>query len=212
MASDESMGGFGSGMIWIFGIIVLLALLNGNFLGGGNNQTATRDQVQGSFEYSNLLDGNRDIMTAVNSGTAQAVAATNQAKYDNINVAKDIENMVLSQIGEVKVAQAQALANANECCCATKQMILEKSAQTDAEIAQLKYDNALGLAGLEQRLTAKMDANTIDALRQRVSQLELREATCGIPRLTASYPGYIVPFFPPFPAPTTTTTGGTTGT
>lgn len=73
MASDESMGGFGSGMIWIFGIIVLLALLNGNFLGGGNNQTATRDQVQGSFEYSNLLDGNRDIMTAVNSGTAQAV-------------------------------------------------------------------------------------------------------------------------------------------
>ena len=211
MANDESMGGFGSGMIWIFGIIVLLALLNGNFF-GGNNQAATRDQVQGSFEYSNLLDGNRDIMGAVTAGTAQAVAATNQSFHDTLNVLQDKYGELARDIAGVQVAVTQNAASDRECCCEIKQMILEKSAQTDAQIAQNKYEAAMNLAGLEQRLTSKMDANTIDELKGRINQLELREAMCGVPRLTASYPGYIVPFFPgPFP-PTPPTTGTGTGT
>ena len=206
MASDEMMGGFGSGMIWIFGIIVLLALLNGNFLGGGNNQAATRDQVQSNFEYSNLLDGNRDIMNSVTAGTAQAVAATNQSFHDTLNVLQDKYGELARDIAGVQVAVTQNAANDRECCCEIKQMILEKSAQTDAQIAQNKFDAALGMAGLEQRLTAKMDQNKIEALQDRVNKLELEKAVGGIPKVTANYPGYIYPFWPlpgpgPVPAP-----------
>lgn len=206
MASDEMMGGFGSGMIWIFGIIVLLALLNGNFLGGGNNQAATRDQVQSNFEYSNLLDGNRDIMNAVTAGTAQGVAATNQSFHDTLNVLQDKYGELARDISAVNLAVTQNAASDRECCCEIKQMILEKSAQTDAQIAQNKFDAALGLAGVEQRLTAKMDQNKIEALQDRVNKLELEKATAGIPKVTANYPGYIYPWYPgfnpgPVPAP-----------
>lgn len=206
--SNDEMSGFGGGMIWIFGIIVLLALLNGNFLGGGSNQAATRDQVQNSFDYSNLLDGNRDIMNAVTSGTAQGVATTNQTYHDVLNAVQDKYGELARDIAAVQVSQAQALANQNECCGATQRMILEKSAETDAQIAQSKFDAALGLAGLEQRLTAKMDQNTISALQDRVNKLELEKATSGMPRITANYPGYIYPYWPgfgpgfgPIPAP-----------
>ena len=207
--SNDEMGGFGSGMIWIFGIIVLLALLNGNFLGGGNaSNAATRDQVQSSFDYSNLLDGNRDILTAVTNGTAQSVAATNQSFHDTLNAVQDKYGELARDIAAVQVSQAQALANQNECCGATQRLILEKSAETNAEIAQNKFDAALGLAGLEQRLTAKMDQNTISALQDRVNKLELEKATSGMPKITANYPGYVYPYWPgfgpgfgPIPAP-----------
>ena len=41
------------------------------------NQPATQDFVQSQANYSNLLDGNRDLANLITSGTAQAVAATN---------------------------------------------------------------------------------------------------------------------------------------
>ena len=207
MSNDEM--GIGGGMIWFFAIIVLIAMLNGNFLGGGNgSQAATRDQVQSSFDYSNLLDGNRDIMNAVTNGTAQSVATTNQTYHDVLNAVQDKYGELARDIAAVQVSQAQALANQNECCGATQRLILEKSAQTDAQIAQNKYEAAIGLAGVEQRLTAKMDQNTISALQDRVNKLELEKATSGMPRITANYPGYVYPYWPgfgpgfgPIPAP-----------
>ena len=125
LLNNDGMGGW-NGMIWLFAI---LALMGGGFGGWGNNSAlnalgyenlATSNEVQRGFDNQNLQAQTRDILSAVNSGTAQSVAAVNQAKYDNINVAKDIENMVLGQIGEVKVGQAQLLANQNECCCNTR--------------------------------------------------------------------------------------------
>ena len=205
MANDEM--GIGGGMIWFFAIIVLFAMLNGNFFGNGNgSQAATRDQVQSSFDYSNLLDGNRDILSAVTNGTAQAVATTNQTYHDVLGAVQDKYGELQRDIAEVQVSQAQALANQNECCGSTKQIILEKSAETNAQIAQNKFEAALGLAGLEQRLTAKMDQNTISALQDRVNKLELEKATSGMPRITAAYPGYVYPYWPgfgpgPVPAP-----------
>ena len=66
-------------------------------------QYATQDFVQQSNNFSSLVDQNRDITAAISNGTAQTVAAVNQAKYDNINVAKDIESLLLSQIGELYI-------------------------------------------------------------------------------------------------------------
>lgn len=82
--------------------------MGGGFGGWGNNrfgyepQYATQDFVQNGFNFNDIQDQNRDLMNAINSGTAQSVAATNQAKYDNINVAKDIQTAIIAQIGDVK--------------------------------------------------------------------------------------------------------------
>lgn len=78
-----------SSFMWIF---ALLILANGGLWGnnGYQPQYATQDFVQNGFNFNDLQDQNRDIMNSITNGTAQSVAATNQAKYDNINVAKDV--------------------------------------------------------------------------------------------------------------------------
>ena len=202
----DAMGG--NSFMWIFGLLILLGLFNGNGFGGwGNNNfanalgyenLATSNEVQRGFDNQNLQAQTRDILAAVNSGTAQSVAAVNQAKYDNINVAKDIEGMILNQIGEVKVGQANALANQNECCCATKQLIQATSAATDAAIAQSKYDTSMQLAQMESRLASKLDANKIEELQAQVNQLQLAQATSGVLRFPNQWSYGAGPFPPIF--------------
>jgi len=114
-------GGWG-GMIWLFAILALMGGgFGGNWGGGGYRpQYATQDFVQAGMNFSDLQDQNRDLMTAITNGTAQAVAATNQAKYDNINVEKDIQAALTAQIGDVRTNQMTLMANQNDCCCSTK--------------------------------------------------------------------------------------------
>ena len=145
-----------------------------------------------------LLIQTRDILAAVTNGTAQSVAATNQSFHDTVSVLSDKYNEITRDIAAVQVGQAQALANQNECCCATKQLILEKAANTDAEIAQNKYDTSMQMAQMEARLTAKMDANEIQNLRDQVSQLQLAQATNGMLRFPNSWSYGAGPFPPIF--------------
>ena len=193
LLNNDGMGGW-NGMIWLFAI---LALMGGGFGGWGNNSAlnalgyenlATSNEVQRGFDNQNLQAQTRDILSAVNSGTAQSVAAVNQAKYDNINVAKDIENMVLGQIGEVKVGQAQLLANQNECCCNTR---LEMANSTSAI-------NATTVAQTQKILDA-LAQNKIESLQNQVNQLSLQNAMCGVVRYPTSATYAVPPFFGPIP-------------
>lgn len=61
-------------------------------------------------------------------------------------------------------------------------LLAEQAANTNAQIAQSRYDTSMQLAGMEQRLTSKMDANTIQDLRDKVSKLEMDQATAGVVR------------------------------
>lgn len=191
------LGGFGG----IIGLLAVLGMINnGGLFGNGNTgvaeaamlnryqpQYATQQDVQYTAQFGQLLDGNRDIINNVTSGAAQSVAATNQAKYDSINVAKDIQMYLSNQISDVKTMEQNILENQNACCCATKQLILEKAAATDLQLAQM-----------EARLNQKMDANTITGLRDRVSALELDKATAGMLKFPNSWSYGAGPFPPIF--------------
>ena len=181
--SNDGMGG-NNAFFWIFALLLLGGLGNGGGLYGGGYrpQYATQDFVQNGFNFNDLQDQNRDLMNAVTGGTAQAVAATQQAKYDNINVMKDVQMGLSQQIADVKTMEQNILGNQNECCCSTKMLIAEQAANTNAQIAQNKYETSLQLAGLEQRLTAKLDANENQNLRARIQQLEMQQATAGVVR------------------------------
>jgi hypothetical protein len=106
-------------------------------------------------------------------------------------------------VAGVQGSVAQAIANQNECCCSTKLLISETGAGLAAQIAQNKYENALALAGLEQRLTSKMDQNEITALRDQIQQLQLAQATSGMLRFPNSWT-YGAGYFPPISGGTTT--------
>lgn len=155
---------------------MLMGMFNGNGFGwGGNGNVATQNDVQRGFDTAALQDQSRDILSAVSSGTAQAIAATNQAKYDNINVSKDIQMALSSQISDVRTMEQNIMGQQAQCCCDTKQMILEKNAELN-----------MALAGLEQRLTSKMDQNKIEALQRQINSLELQQAVAGVVRYPMS--------------------------
>ena len=202
-----SNGGFGGGCNGLEGLIylaVIMGIFNGGFGGfgfGGNGAAvatgmATQNDLQRGFDNQNSMANQREILTAVNSGTAQSVAATNQTFHDTLSVLTDKYGELARDIAAIAVGQQQSITNQLECCCSIKQLIQQESANTNAKIAEAKYENAMNLAGLEQRLTAKMDANTIQGLRDKIGALELAQATNGMLRFPNSWT-YGAGYFPP---------------
>ena len=168
LLNNDGMGGW-NGMIWLFAI---LALMGGGFGGFGNNfanaigyeNLATSNEVQRGFDNQNLQAQTRDILAAVNNAT-----------LENINVAKDIEGMILNQIGEVKVGQAQMLANQNECCCNLRLQMANDTASINATtVAQT------------QKILDALCQNKIESLQNQVNNLTLQNALSGVVKYPAT--------------------------
>ena len=196
MGNDNGWGG--NGFMGIFGLLILLALIGGNGFGfGGNNNTnALQGDMQRGFDNQNTMAQTRDILSAVTGGTAQSVAATNQVYHDIVGNLGDKYMELARDVAGVQNSVQQAIANQNECCCGTKLLISESTAGLSAQIAQNKYENALALAGMEARLTAKMDQDVITSLRGKIQQLELNQAMCGVIRYPMGW-SYNAGVFPP---------------
>ena len=176
---NGGMDGWGgnSAFMWIF---ALLILANGGFggfgWGNGNNQYATSAEVQRGFDAQNLNEQTRDILAAVNSGTAQTVAATNQTFHDNLAAMQSLYNELQRDAAANAVSIANLQANQNECCCETKQMIMQSN-----------YDGAMRDAATNAAFTAQIQSvkdmiaqDKIESLQAQVSQLQLAQATAGM--------------------------------
>lgn len=189
--NNDGFGGSGwGGMIWLFAI---LAMMNGGFggFGGGGYrpQYATQDFVQNGMNFSDLQDQNRDLMTAITNGTAQAVAATNQAKYDNINVEKDIQAALTAQIGDVRTNQMTLMANQNDCCCSTKSLISEVGNNIINAISQNRYEAAMNTASINnttnagvQKILDAITGNRMAEMQNQINALQLDRALAGVVR------------------------------
>lgn len=173
--TDDFQNGGG---ILLFAILVLM--FGGGFGGFGNNglanaigyeNLATSNEVQRGFDNQNAMANQREILSAVTSGTAQSVAATNQAFHDNLNVIQDKYSELARDISGVALQNAQLLANQNECCCSTKMLIQETAAQN-------RYDSAMNT----QKILDAMAQNKIESLQSKINQLELAQAVSGVVR------------------------------
>ena len=184
MNENGLLGGSG---IFFFALIILMMMFGGGngFGWGGGNNNAIQNDINRGFDNQNLQAQTRDILGAVTSGTAQSVAATNQTFHDSLMANQNLYNEIARDISNVQLGQSQILANQNECCCSTKMLIQQTAA-----------DSALQMAQMEARLTAKMDANEIQNLRDKVGRLELSQATSGLLRFPSTW-SYDAGQFPP---------------
>lgn len=203
MNRDTGFGG--EAFMWIFALLILAGGGFGGYGWGGDANMATSAEVQRGFDTQNLEAQTRDILSAVNAGTAQSVAATNQTFHDNLAAMQSLYNETQRDIAGLAMGQTQLLANQNECCCSTKM-----------EIFQNRYDNAMNTAAINANTTAQtqkiLDAlaqNKIEALQGRINELELANATANIVRYPTSW-SYDAGKAP-FCSCTTTPTSGTTG-
>lgn len=183
-----------SSFFWIF---ALLILANGGFGGLGNNfsnaigyeNLATSNEVQRGFDNQNSMANQRDILAAVNSGTAQTVASTNQVFHDMVGYVGDKYDELARDIAAVAVGQQQAIANQNECCCGTKLLMTEIGAGINAGIAQNRYDAALNTAAINANTTAQtqkiLDAitgNRMADMQSQINALELQNQLASVVR------------------------------
>ena len=190
LLNNDGMGGW-NGMIWLFAILALFG--GGGFgFGNANNQFATSAEVQRGFDTQNLNSQTSAILGAVNNGTAQTVAATNQTFHDSLMANQNLYNEIARDISNVQLGQANILANQNECCCSTKQLIMQNN-----------YDAAMRDATTNANFTAQIQSvkdmiaqNKIEALQAQVSQLQLAQATSGMLKFPNSW-SYNAGPFPP---------------
>lgn len=192
-ASDVALlndGGLGNNsFIWLFAI---LALMGGGFNGWGNNNgfanaigyenLATQAQVDRGFDNQNQLANEREILAAVTSGTAQAVAATNQTFHDTVNTLQDKYGELQRDIAGVALTQANAIANQNDCCCSTKMLIQETAAQN-------RYDAAMNTASINANIAEQIQGvrdlitgNRMADMQNQINDLQLQNAMAGVVR------------------------------
>lgn len=178
----DGWGGGNSGW-WII-ILFFAIMMNG---GWGNNgfanaigyeNLATSNEVQRGFDNQNLQAQTRDILAAVNDGTAQAVAATNQTFHDTLQAQQSLYNEVQRDLSGLALGQANILAKQNECCCDTLRAIDQanfQGAQNTSQIVQAVRE--------EGNVTrALMQQDKIEALQQQVAQLQLEQQMAGVVR------------------------------
>lgn len=178
-ASDVALlnrdGNWGdNSFMWIFALLILGGMGgNGGFFGGGYRpQYATQDFVQNGFNFNDLQSQNRDIMNSIAAGAAQ-----------EIEVAKDIENRLQAEIGQVAMMAQQNQSNQQQCCC----NILRA-------IDGVNYNNAMNTASINANTTAVgqkiLDAitgNRMADMQNQINRLELQQAVAGVVRYPSQF-------------------------
>ena len=192
MPMGDGFGG-GNAFIWIFGLLILLGLFNGNGFGvGGGNSNAIQNDINRGFDNQNLQAQTRDILSAVTSGTAQSVAAANQVYHDVVGYVGDKYSELTRDISGLAVGQATLLAKENECCCATLRAI-----------DGVNYNAAMNTAAINANTTAQtqkiLDAitgNRMADMQSRINALELQQAVAGVVRypMASTYSSGCNPF------------------
>lgn len=179
-------GGLGGTNSWLWILLFFgFMLFNGNGFGfgGANGGYATSSEVQRGFDNQNTVANQREALAAINAGTAQAVAATNQAKYDNINVAKDIQMALSSQLSGIANMETSIIDKIQSCCC-----------ETQRNIDSVNYNNAMNTSKILDALAQ----SKIEALTQQVNSLTTQLNLAGVVRypMSTSYTAGVPPFAP----------------
>lgn len=170
--------GFGGGS-GLFAILLIVLLLGGGAWGANRGQFGTeaiQNQMQQGFDNQNTMANQREILSAIN-----------QSFHDNLNVIQDKYGELTRDIYGVSGQVAQVLANQNACCCDTKMLIQETSAQNRYDALKNTNDINAVTIGQTQKILDAITENKMEALRGRINQLELNNAVAGVVRYPTSY-------------------------
>lgn len=171
--------GFGGGSgLWLFAILALMWGGNGFFGGNQGNTNAIQADVNRGFDNQNLQAQTRDILSAVTSGTAQTIAASTANASNAITAIKDGNASLIREFGNVETALTALGGNMQNCCCSIQRNI----DQTNYNMAQNTAAINANTTAQTQKILDALAQNKIDALQNKVNQLELQNAVAGVVR------------------------------
>lgn len=187
LLSDRNGNWGDSSFMWVLALLILAGGGFGGF-GGFNNaigyeNLATSNEVQRGFDNQNLQAQTRDILTAVNAGTAQTVATTNQTFHDSLAAMQSLYNETSRDIAGLALGQANMLAKQNECCC-----------ETLRAIDGVNYTNAMNTASINattteqtQKILDAITGNRMADMQNQINDLQLQNAMAGVLRYPNSW-------------------------
>lgn len=193
---DGNNSGFGNSGMWIFGLIILMALANGGFGNNNYDRPASQSDVQFTSQFAQILDGNRDIMNQANNNTNNIVNAVNQSEYETIASMKDAQLQLQERLAAIQVGQADTLARFNDAIGNTRLEIAGLGAQTNQAIMQNRYEASLNTNAITdaimldgQKTRDLMTRNRMDDMQNQINQLTLKQETAGMLRypMSATY-------------------------
>lgn len=180
--NDGMFGGCGGGM-WIFALLILVLLGNGGLFGNRGERAATVGDVQRSTDFAALERQNNETVAAVRQGV-----------YDTTGAIKDGNFNILGELRDIQSVTNNGFAALERCCCDTLRAI-----------DSVNYNGAINTAAINANTTASMQkildaitSNRFADMQNRINQLELQSALCGIPRIS-NYAYGVVPNFVPIP-------------
>ena len=150
--------------MWIIILFLFLFGIGGNGF-GRNNDALTKAEMQQGFdtaEVTRKLDG-------ITNGLCDGFYAQNTT--------------MLNGFAGITTAVREAQFAAQQCCCETNRNI--DSVRYDAQKNTCDIINAIHAEGEATR--SLIQANEVQALRDKVQNLELRDAMCGVVRYPNSW-------------------------
>ena len=183
------------GNSWLGMIIVLFFLVYGMGGNWGNNGFAnaigyenlsTSNEVQRGFDNQNSMANQREILAAVNAGTAQGVAATNQTFHDMLGVFSDKYSELQRDIGGLAVGQQALMNKQSECCC--EQLRAIDGVNYNIAMQGNQIVQAVREEGAATRAQAQQDK--MDAMAARIQQLENQQNLGPIMQRLSMIPTY----------------------
>ena len=163
-------GGFGgNGFLYIFGLLILLGLFNGGGFGfGGNgNVNSLNADMQRGFDQQNTMYQTGNILTAVNNGTAQTIAASTQNAANAITAIKDGNASIIREFGNVETALTAMGGQMQNCCCETLRAIDGVNLNTTVQI---------------QKVLDAIAGNRMADMQNQINALQLQNATANVLR------------------------------
>lgn len=191
--------GFGGDGAWIFGLLILLGIMNGGFGFGGNRtpcfngEPVTEAALCNSMNFNNLENAVGRLSDTVQQGQRQTDNAICQLGYQTAQLSNQTQRDLCQGFAAVNAGINQVRFDNQQCCCDTQRAI----DGTNYNIAQSTAAiNANTTAGI-QKVLDKMCETETNALRSRINQLELQQSLCGVVRYPTmtTYASNCNPFF-----------------
>lgn len=159
---------FGGGGMWIFALLILLLIGNGNWFGGKQPQdVATQSDVVYTSAFNQLQDEN----TAIRSDIQRTA-------YENMGVTKDMAYNNLSELRDIQSDVATGFAGQQKAFC-----------ETLRAVDSVNYNGALNTASIQRTIIEEaqknrdlMATNRIAEMQSKINQLELAQAVSGVVR------------------------------
>lgn len=156
MTKDNDGFGFNGGGLWV--LIILLFLMGGNGMwGNSNGRAATVEDLNNTSNFSRLESQVRYNENAIQNGFMNTFNGICDSTFA-------LNNTLGNMRYENAIGQKDLSSQISNCCCSTKEAIHAEGEATRALIQQ----------------------NKIEALQQRINNLELQNATSNIVRYPTS--------------------------